>query len=67
MLSPIQKQRLEVMARCKAELEATGCVVKLEALGVLIIVTPEYGEPGAEQLFLEATEPQAGTGGKARG
>lgn len=55
------------MARCKAELEATGCVVKLEALGVLIIVTPEYGEPGAEQLFLEATEPQAGTGGKARG
>jgi len=67
MLSPIQKERLEAMSRCRRELEKLGCVTKLEALGVLIIVTPEHGSPEAEQLFLEATEPHQGSGGQTRG
>lgn len=57
MTTDLQKQRLEAMGNAKAICEAAGCVVKLEALGVLIIVLPEYGDSKAEQLLLEATEP----------
>jgi len=66
MLTDLQKHRLEVMAKAKALCEGAGCVVKVEAMGVLLIVTPEYGDPQAEQLFLEATEPPEGSGGKTR-
>lgn len=59
-MTDIQKQRLEAMAKAKALCEGVGCVVRVEALGVLLIVTPEYGDPQAEQLLLEATEPKKG-------
>lgn len=67
MITDLQKKRFEAMAQAKALCEEAGCVVRLEALGVLLIVTPEYGDPQAEQLLLEATEPKQVSGGKARG
>lgn len=48
------------MAKAQAMCVEVGCVAKVEARGVLIIVLPEYGDPQAEQLILEATEPNKG-------
>lgn len=48
------------MAQAKAICEAAGCVTKLAAVGVLIIVEPEHGDPQAEQLLIQATEPKTG-------
>jgi hypothetical protein len=62
--SALQKQRLTVMAQARALCEQAGCVTKVDRIGVLIIVLPEYGEPQAEQLFLEASEPKAGISGQ---
>jgi hypothetical protein len=66
-MTDLQKKRFETMAQAKALCEAVGCVVRLEALGVLLIVTPEHGDAKDEQLLLEATEPKEGSGGKTRG
>jgi len=60
VLTESQKHRREVMAQARAMCEAAGCVTKLAALGVLIIVEPEHGDPQAEQLLLAATEPNKG-------
>ena len=58
MITDIQKNRLEVMAKAQAMCVEAGCVVKLEALGVMLIVLPEYGDPQAEQMLIQATEPK---------
>lgn len=60
ILTEPQKRRQEAMAKARAMCEEVGCVTKLAAVGVLIIVEPEHGDPQAEQLFLAATEPNKG-------
>ncbi|HCN76482.1 MAG TPA: hypothetical protein DIT13_04700 [Verrucomicrobiales bacterium] len=64
MATNFQKHQLDVMAQAKRLCEDAGCLVKVERLGVLIIVMAEYGEKEAEQLFLEATEPRQDRGGE---
>lgn len=65
-LTEPQQRRLAAIAEAKRLCEEAGCVTKLEGLGVLLIVTPDYGPPGAEQLLIEATEPTARPGGQTR-
>ncbi len=63
MITDIQRHQLETLQEAKALCEKAGIIAKVEGHGVLLLCLPVYGEPEAEQLFLQATDRNPSKGG----
>lgn len=57
-MTTTQLHQLEVLNQAKLMCEAAGIVAMVAHHGVLLLALPVYGDPGSEQLILEATEPK---------